>query len=106
MMWNKTIASPATGGRWFWPSWGLAFLGFPIGGAAATLLVGPIDTVGAAALGGAVAGGGFGGAKWLVLRRRLPLSVLGPPVTAGAMALGLALALVVLGDGTTTLLLL
>ncbi len=98
---NEVLVGPRAA-RWFWPSWGLAFLGFPIGGAAATLLVGPIDTVGAAAIGGAVAGGVIGAAQWLVLRRRLPLSVLWTPVTAGAMAL----AHVVLGDGTTTLLLL
>ena len=67
------------------------------------MLVGPIDTVGGATIGGAVAGGVIGAAQWLVLRRRLPLSVLWVPVTAGGMALGLALAHVVLGDGTTTL---
>jgi hypothetical protein len=99
---NETLATPR-GERWFWPAWGAAFLGFPIGGAAATLLVGPIDTVGGAAIGGAVAGAVIGAAQWLVLRRRLPLSVLWVPVTAGGMALGLALAHVVLGDGTTTL---
>jgi hypothetical protein len=100
---GNSTATGARGERWFWPAWGAAFLGFPIGGAAATLLVGPIDTVGAAAIGGAVAGGVIGAAQWLVLRRRLPLSVLWIPVTAGAMALGLALAHLVLGDGTTTL---
>jgi hypothetical protein len=101
MMWNKTTPSPATGGRWFWPAWGAAFLGFPIGGAAATLLVGPIESVGAALIAGAVAGGVIGAAQWLVLRRRLPLSALWVAVTAGGMAVGLALGQVVLGDSTT-----
>ena len=101
MMWNKTIASPATGGRWFWPAWGAAFLGFPIGGAAATLLVGPIESVGAALIAGAVAGGVIGAAQWLVLRRRIPLSALWVAATAGGMAVGMALGQVLLGDSTT-----
>jgi hypothetical protein len=89
----------AAGSRWFWLAWGAAFLGFPIGGTAAAALVGPIDTVGTATLGGAIAA--IGAAQWLVLRRRLPLSVLWVPATAGAMAVGLAIGHVLLGDATT-----
>src|SRR5689334_25377678 len=103
MLRNKITASPVSDGRWFWPAWGAAFLGFPIGGAAATLLVGPIETVGAAVIAGAAAGGVIGGAQWLVLRRRLPLSALWVPATAGSMALGMALGHVLLGDATTQL---
>jgi len=98
----KSLRSPR-GGRWFWPAWGAAFLGFPIGGAAATALAGPIETVGAAALAGAVAGGVIGGAQWLALRRRLPLAALWVPATAGGLALGLALGHALLGDATTAL---
>ena len=101
MMWNKTLASPVGPGRWFWPGWGAAFLGFPIGGAAATLLVGPIESVGAALIAGAVAGGVIGAAQWLVLRRRIPLSALWVAATAGGMAVGMALGQVLLGDATT-----
>jgi hypothetical protein len=100
------MASPLSGGRWFWPTWGAAFLGFPIGGAAATLLVGPIESVGAALIAGAVAGGLIGAAQWLVLRLRLPLSALWVPATAGGMAVGMALGQVFLGDDTTMQLLL
>jgi hypothetical protein len=100
---NKTLAQPLGDGRWFWPGWGAAFLGFPIGGAAATLLVGPIETVGAAVIAGAAAGGVIGGAQWLVLRWRLPLSALWVPATAGGMALGMALGHVLLGDAMTQL---
>jgi hypothetical protein len=100
---NKTLAHPLGDGRWFWPAWGAAFLGFPIGGAAATLLVGPIETVGAAVIAGATAGGVIGGAQWLVLRRRLPLSALWVPAAAGGMALGMALGHVLIGDATTQL---
>jgi hypothetical protein len=99
-MWNKTTPRPH-GDRWFWPAWGAAFLGFPVGGAATYLLVGPIETVGTAAIAGAVAGGAIAAAQWLVLRRRLPLSALWVPATAGAMAVGLAVGHVLLGDDTT-----
>jgi hypothetical protein len=102
MMQNETTVDPR-GGRWFWPAWGAAFLGFPIGGAAATALVGPIETVGAAAVAGAVAGGVIGAAQWVVLRRRLPLSPLWAPATAGAMAIGMALGHALLGDDTSPL---
>jgi hypothetical protein len=96
------FASPR-GGRWFWPAWAAAFLGFPIGGAAATLLVGPIESIGAALIAGAVAGAAIGGAQWLVLRRRLPLSALWVPATAAGMALGMALGQILLGDSTAQL---
>ena len=103
MMRNKTGASPLSDGRWFWPAWAAAFLGFPIGGAAATLLVGLIESVGAAVIAGAVAGAVIGGAQWLVLRRRLLLSALWVPATAGGMALGMALGQLLLGHDTTML---
>jgi hypothetical protein len=106
MMSNKTTPSPRSAGRWFWPAWGAAFLGFPIGGAAATLLVGPIESVGAALIAGAVAGGVIGAAQWVVLRLRLPLSALWVPATAVGMAVGMALGQVLLGDNTTMQLLL
>jgi hypothetical protein len=101
MMRNKTKVGPRSVGRWFWPAWGAAFLGMPIGGAAAALLVGPIESVGAAFIAGAVAGAVIGAAQWLVLRRRLPLSALWVPATAGGMALGLVLGQVLLGADTT-----
>jgi hypothetical protein len=88
MLPNKTFASPRGGGRWFWPAWAAAFLGFPIG---------------AALIAGAVAGAVIGGAQWLVLRRRLPLSALWVPATAGGMALGMALGQILLGDSTAQL---
>jgi hypothetical protein len=98
-MW-KTTTPNSRGERWYWPAWAAAFLGFPIGGAAAYLLLGPIETAGTAAIAGAVAGAAIGVAQWLVLRRRLPLSAMWVLATACAMAIGLGLGHVLLGDDT------
>ena len=78
-----------TGWRFFLV-WMLTFLGFPVGGVLALLLVGSIDGAADGALGGAAAGVGIGGAQWLVLRGRLGMT----PLWIAATALGLAL-----GDG-------
>lgn len=99
MIWNKTMPGP-DGERWFWPAWGVAFVGFPIGGSAAYLLLGPVEAVGTAALGGAVTGAAVGAAQWLVLRRRLPLSGLWVAATSAGMAVGMTLGQLVLGDDT------
>ena len=70
--------------------WAPTFAAFPVGGLAAHLIVGPVDTVGAAAVGGLVTGAAVGLAQWWALRPTGP--------TAGrwvfASALGLAAALV------------
>jgi hypothetical protein len=88
--------------KWtFWATWGAAFLGFPIGGAAATALVGPIETAGESVVGGVVVGAVVGAAQWLVLRRRLPLSPLWVAATAGSMAAGMLVGNVLLGNDTS-----
>ena len=58
-----------TGGWRFFLWWMLAFLGFPLGGLLALLLVGSVEGVVSGALGGALAGAVIGAAQWLVLRR-------------------------------------
>jgi hypothetical protein len=75
---TRNKPSPS-GGRWIWPAWGAAFLGFPIGGVVATPLLGPVESVGAALIAGAVAGGVIGAAQWLVLCRRVDAMVGGGP---------------------------
>jgi hypothetical protein len=45
----------------------------------------------------------MGAAQWLVLRRRIAVSVLWVPASAGAMALGLALGHILQGDATSML---
>jgi hypothetical protein len=88
-------------GRWqFWAGWGLAFVGFPIGGVAASALVGPVETVGEAALAGAVTGAAVGAAEWLALRRRLPVSPWWVAATSAGMAGGLAVSTALLGSET------
>ena len=52
--------------RWAWPV--AIVVGFPIGGYAANLTVGEIDSVGAALAGGVIAGSIAGAAQWLALR--------------------------------------
>lgn len=75
--------------------WMLTFLGFPLGGVLALLVVGSIDGTASGALGGALAGAVIGAAQWLVLRRYMKVGfgwVL-------AVALGVAI-----GDGVGALL--
>jgi hypothetical protein len=68
-----TTSSPPTavtvGRRWLW-TWPLAaLLGFPIGGLIANLIVGAVDSVGAALAGGLIAGAIVGTAQWLALKQ-------------------------------------
>ncbi len=70
---------------WLWP---LAILvSLPIGGYVADLVVDGVDSVGAALVGGLIAGAIFGAAEWFVLRRRV--SWLWIPATVAGMAVGL-----------------
>ena len=83
-----------------WAGWGLAFLGFPLGGLAATGLVGGVATPLEGAIGGAATGAVIGLAQWLVLRRRLALTPWWVAATAAGMAGGLALGIALLGTDT------
>jgi hypothetical protein len=56
--------------RWAWPV--AILVGFPIGGYAANIIVGKIDSVGAALIGGLIAGAILGAAQWLALRSFVP----------------------------------
>lgn len=81
----------------FWLPWLCAFLGFPLGGAAAFFMVGPIDKPWKGAMGGFTAGLVIGLAQWLVLRRTLPLSGLWMVYTAIGMGIGLCLSVALIG---------
>jgi hypothetical protein len=67
---TSPAVDPATLSRppvWAWPL--AILLGFPIGGFIADVIVGPVDSVGAALGGGLIAGAVIGAAQWLALRR-------------------------------------
>jgi len=70
--------------RWAWP---LALLGFPLGGVLANVIVGEVDSAGAAFAGGLIAGAVIGTAQWLALRPRV--AWLWIPATSVGMAVGL-----------------
>src|SRR5436190_7297612 len=88
----------------FWGGWGLAFLGFPLGGLAASALVwaagaatGGVGAVAEGALAGAATGAVVGAAQWLALARRLPLAPRWIAVTSAGAAAGMALGVGFLG---------
>ena len=90
-----------SGATWrFWAGWGLAFLGFPLGGLAATALVGGVTTPADGVLGGLATGAVIGLAQWLVLRRRLALTPWWIAATAAGMGAGLGLGIALLGTDT------
>jgi hypothetical protein len=88
-------ADPRAGALRFFLWWILAFLGFPLGGFLAIMVVGPVEGAVSGALGGALAGAVIGAAQWLVLRRYLRVG----PEWILATALGVAI-----GDGVGALL--
>jgi hypothetical protein len=93
---------PSTGGRRFFLWWMLAFLGFPLGGYLAFVLVGSVEGVVSGALGGALAGAVIGAAQWLVLRR-YPRVRVGPEwilATALGVAIGDSIGALLTGAGT------
>jgi hypothetical protein len=81
-----TASAPARPLVWAWP---LAILvGFPIGGLLANVVVGHVDSVGAALAGGLLAGAVIGTAQWLALQ---PLVLwFWAAATSLGMAVGLA----------------
>ena len=85
----------------FWVFWALAFLGFPLGGGLAYVLIGPIMTTVQAGVAGAITGAMLGGVQWLVLRTTMPLPLWWVVATSAGMALGLALSVAVFGTETS-----
>ena len=88
------------GGRRFFPWWMLAFLGFPLGGWLAFVLVGSVDGAVSGALGGALAGAVIGAAQWSVLRGHLRVGPEWILATALGVAIGDALGASLTGAGT------
>ena len=88
------------GGWRFFLWWMLAFLGFPLGGLLALVLVGSVEGAVSGALGGALAGAVIGAAQWLVLRRYIRVGPEWVVATALGVAIGDALGALLTGAGT------
>ncbi len=86
----------------FFGLWMLTFLGMPIGGGIARLVVGPADTAIRALLAGLLAGAVIGFVQWLMLRQLWPVSPLWIAATAAGLGIGSALSVVVVGNGLST----
>jgi hypothetical protein len=67
--------------------WMPTFVGFPTGGLAAKLIIGPVDNLTTAIAGGAITGAFIGLAQWLGVRR----TGVSPELWVGATAAGLAI---------------
>jgi len=89
-----------SGGRFFL-FWMLAFLGFPLGGFLAVLVVGPVEGVFPAALAGALAGSVIGATQFLALRGRLRVGPGWVLATALGLAVGDAVSAALTGVGTS-----
>jgi hypothetical protein len=81
---------------------GLCLLAFPIAGELAHAIMGPVDSVVPAFIGGGIAGAGIGFAQWLLLRRRINAGPEWIVATAAGLALGLAVGAAIVGYETTT----
>ncbi|MBA3490985.1 MAG: hypothetical protein H0T55_02770 [Rubrobacteraceae bacterium] len=92
---------PRAGGWRFFLWWMLAFLGFPLGGLLAFVLVGSVDGVASGALGGALAGAVIGAAQWLVLRSYMRVGPEWILATALGLAIGDSLGALLAGAGTS-----
>ena len=85
----------------FWLLWLVGFLGFPLGGLAANLTVGPVNNPVRGVLAGTITGAMIGAAQWLILRNHLALPIWWIPTTALGMAVGLGVGVALLGSETS-----
>jgi hypothetical protein len=101
---RPTPAATGLAGPARWPMvalrWMPTFLGFPAGGLAAKLLVGPVDSPTAAVLGGALTGAVLGAVQWLGLRRYGMTPWPWIVATAAGLAVGLGAGAAAVGYAT------
>jgi hypothetical protein len=97
------ITSPAatSTGRRSLGRWMLTFLGFPVGGWIGTTLVGRVDDLGAAAVGGLVSGAIIGAAQAWALRRTGISIGRWIAATSVGLAVGLSVGSELVGHGTS-----
>lgn len=82
--------------------WLATFIGFPLGGLIAEMVVGPIDGPVPAIVGGAITGGCLGVVQWYAVRRSGPRMIHWVGASAVGMAVGLATGAGLVGYGTST----
>jgi peptidoglycan/LPS O-acetylase OafA/YrhL len=82
--------------------WLPTFVGFPLGGLAAKLIVGSIDGIAPATAGGAITGIVLGVAQWLGMRRTGPSRARWIGATAVGVAVGVAAGAAAVGYHTNT----
>jgi hypothetical protein len=82
--------------------WLVTFAGFPLGGLAAILVTGPVDSTASAAAGGALTGAVLGGVQAWGLRMRGREAVAWVVATAAGLAAGLAVGATLVGFQTGT----
>lgn len=80
--------------------WMITFVGFPLGGLAAMLTVGRVDSLTAALAGGLITGAVLGSAQALGLGRLLPNPAGWIAATAGGLAIGLGIDATAVGFAT------
>ncbi len=89
-----TTGTPTLG---LWLKWMVTFLGFPIGGGVAYLLVRSMEGIAKPTIGGLVTGLVLGVAQWIVLRQVMALSGWWIVATGIGLAAGLALSVALSG---------
>jgi hypothetical protein len=81
---------------------GLTLVGIPLAGFLGHTVVGAVDSVMPALIGGALTGAGIGLAQWLMLRRNLGIGTEWIVATSAGLAVGLAIGAMAVGYETTT----
>jgi hypothetical protein len=94
-------ARPA-GAKTFFTWIGLSLLGIPLAGYLGWGVMGHVDSVTPALIGGALTGAGIGFAQWLMLRRSLGVGLEWILATSAGLAVGLAIGAAVVSYETTT----
>jgi multidrug transporter EmrE-like cation transporter len=77
--------------------WLLSFLGFPLGGLIAYLIVGSVMDLFSSALSGLIVGLVVGAAQWLVLRKAIPISYWWILFSGVGVAFGLSIGMLMFG---------
>jgi hypothetical protein len=103
---RSTIGQPAATRPRSWPQtalrWMPTFLGYPVGGYAAHLIVGPVDSVAPAIVGGTITGAILGFAQWLGMFNTGPSPARWVVATAAGFAAGLGAGAAAVGYDTNT----